>query len=116
MKSSLKAFIKGSSNPKDMMPGCANLDTTGCLFPTDGDKSPCLVQIGKPCAYFEKAVLPTAKDIGKAEQIYRAYAKQIGVDADALAGSVQQRTCPGCDDALKITEKYCKRCTIAQRY
>ncbi len=49
----------GYNDPKVRKPGCANFDYyyDGCLF---GDE--CLVQHGKRCEYFERAVLPTVAD------------------------------------------------------
>jgi hypothetical protein len=75
---------------------------------------PCKIEAGKACSYFEKAVLPTATDIGKSEYLRKAYAKQIGLDADKVSGL--DRYCPGCDVELKAGEKYCRSCEIAARY
>lgn len=116
MNSKLRAFIRGSTNPKDKTPGCANLDGSDCIFITDGDDYPCLIEIGKACPYFEKAVLPTAEDIGKSEYMRKAYAKQIGLDADKVSASDAARHCPGCDVELKAGEKYCKSCRITAHY
>ncbi len=113
MNSKLRAFIRGSTNPKEHTPGCANLDGSDCIFVTDSDKSPCLIEIGKPCPYFEKAVLPTAEDIGKSEYMRKAYAKQIGLDADKV--TAKTRYCPDCDGELKKGQKYCDICTKKRR-
>ena len=47
------------NDPKGRKPGCANFDYyyDGCLF-----RDECLVQHGKRCEYFERAVLPTVAD------------------------------------------------------
>ena len=57
----LIAFLKGNSDPKVGMPGCANYDHHygGCLF-----ADTCSVEEGKRCDYFERVVLPTAADVG----------------------------------------------------
>jgi len=59
----IKHFSKhvgtGDTDPKAGMPGCANYDRhyDGCLF-----EDTCLVQEGKRCGYFERAVLTTVAD------------------------------------------------------
>ena len=72
----LIAFLKGNTDPAAGMPGCASYDHHygGCLF-LDG----CLVEEGKRCGYFEKAVLPTAADIGLKELVYSLYERQVGI-------------------------------------
>lgn len=49
----------GDTDRKSRKPGCANFDYyyDGCLF-----RDECLVQHGKRCEYFERAVLPTVAD------------------------------------------------------
>ncbi len=57
----LIAFLKGNSDPKVGMSGCANYDHhyRGCLF-----ADTCSVEEGKRCDYFERVVLPTPPDVG----------------------------------------------------
>ena len=112
MNSKLRAFIAGSSNPKDNIPGCSNLDGINCIWNDSG----CLVDQGKKCLYFEKAVLPTAEDIGKSEYMRKAYAKQIGLDSDKVSASDSSRHCPGCDTELQAGEKFCRSCCVTRRY
>lgn len=107
---SLVAFLKGSANPKDSMPGCANYDHHygGCLF-----GATCLIEKGKRCGYFEKAVLPTAADIGQTERIYSLYEKQCKVSG--LLCRPQQRLCPDCGTGLKPRQKLCDKCKKKHR-
>ena len=55
----LNRFLKGITDVKAGMPGCANYDhhESGCV---DGEK--CKVEQGKRCSYFERAVLPTGDE------------------------------------------------------
>jgi len=104
----LMAFLKGSSNPADQMPGCANYDHHygGCIF-----NDTCLVQEGRRCGYFEKAVLPVASELGL-QNIYEAYEKQTG--AGMLKRS-QARICPDCGEPLRPRQKFCDDCTRKRR-
>ncbi len=59
MQTKSQLVLIGDIDPKASMPGCANFDYhyDSCLF-RDG----CLVQQGKRCDYFERAVLPAIDD------------------------------------------------------
>jgi hypothetical protein len=108
----LNSFLKGSSNPTDKTPGCANYDHLfgGCLM-----VDTCHVEEGERCSWFEKAVLPTAADTGNLEKITTEYAKRLkkpelsGVIASEL-GISAKRTCPDCGDVLQDRRRFCDRC------
>ena len=106
----LAAFLKGSSNPVDKMPGCANFDQHygGCLL---GDN--CLIQDSKRCGHFEKTVLPTAADIRSGERIYSLYEKQCGISGTLQRD--QMRICPDCGTGLKPRQRYCDGCANKRR-
>ena len=90
----LIAFLKGSSNPENKMPGCCNYDhnSGGCL-----GKDSCFVEQGKRCGYFEKVVLPTSADLGLKELIYSLYQKHVGIaEDDSLISTTNIRPCPDC--------------------
>jgi len=108
----LIAFLMGSTNSADKMPGCANYDHYygGCLY-TDT----CLVQKGKRCRYFEKAVLPTAADIGLKEWLYSLYQKHLGIELDSELAISNVRRCPDCGAGLKARQKYCDDCSKRRR-
>ena len=108
----LIAFLKGTSNPADRMPGCANYDHHygGCVY-----ADTCSVQEGNRCAYFEKAVLPTAADIGLKELVYSQYAKQVGIELDCEFIASDIRRCPDCKAELKARQKYCDDCSKRRR-
>ena len=110
----LVTFLKGSSNPEERMPGCANFDHQhgGCLFELNNT---CLVQEGQRCAYFERAVLPTAADIGLKELVYSLYAKQIGIELDCELISSDIRKCPDCGAELRKRQRYCDECSRKRR-
>ena len=104
----LVAFLKGSTNPKKEMPGCANYDHRygGCAF-----KDECLVEQGARCAYFEKAVLPTAAALGL-QGVYEAY--EESTDSGMLKRS-QARVCPDCSGPVKPRQRYCEDCSRKRR-
>jgi hypothetical protein len=101
----LIAFLKGNTNPEIGMPGCANYDHHygGCLF-----RDTCLVQDGKRCRYFERAVLPTAADIGLKALVYSLYEDHIGMIERLKIGKI--RKCPDCGGELLPRQRYCQRC------
>jgi hypothetical protein len=103
-------FLKGTTDVKAGMPGCANYDHHhgGCLF-----SKKCKVEQGKRCSYFERAVLPTAADIGRRDGIYYQYESKCNV-TDLLARP-GFRLCPDCGADLKLRERYCKNCSRKRR-
>jgi hypothetical protein len=108
----LVAFLKGSSNPEDQMPGCSNYDQHhgGCL---SGDS--CLVETGKRCGYFERAVLPTAADMGLKELVYSMYERQVGIASIGQFYYGNIRKCPDCGAELKPRQRYCENCARRRR-
>ena len=104
----LIAFLKGTSNPADRMPGCANYDGHygGCLY-----ADTCSVQDGQRCAYFERAVLPTAADIGLKELVYSLYQKHVGIEQDCELETGDIRRCPDCSAELRKRQRYCDDCS-----
>lgn len=114
----LMTFLKGTSNPNDRMPGCANYDHHYgcCLFETgEGRDCSCLVQAGKRCNYFERAVLPTAADIGQLERMTGLYRKKVGPDNDQQCDTPVIRECPDCGGELKRRQRYCSKCSNRRR-
>jgi len=97
----LIAFLKGNTDPKAGMLGCANFDHHygGCSC---GDV--CLVQTGKGCRHFEKVVLPTTGDLGLRESVYSQYRKHVGLDGDGELGTGPLRRCD-CGAELKQRKK-----------
>lgn len=108
----LIAFLKGNTDPAVCMPGCANYDHHygGCLF---GDA--CLVEQGKRCGYFEKAVLPTAKDAGLREHVYSLYQKHTGIEACGELDREPAPRCPDCGAELRPRQRYCDACATRRR-
>lgn len=108
---SLIAFLKGSSNPEHLIPGCSCYDHAhgGCLY-----DSCCLVEQGKRCPWFEKAVLPTSADIGQQEHIYSLYEEHI--DMPGLLARKDARLCTDCLTVeLSARQRYCPDCTRKRR-
>ena len=93
----LKTFLKGTTDPKAGMPGCANYDHhyDSCLF---GD---CLVEQGKRCGYFERAVLPTGNSI-----IRQKYEDMTGIYIQGLKVNL----CSGCGIPIAPKAKCCDKC------
>ena len=108
----LIAFLRGCTDPKAGMPGCANLDRHygGCLL---GDT--CKVQDGQRCGYFERAVLPTAESIGLKDVVYSAYEAQVGIAGNGLLKRGQIRLCPDCGDEVGPRQRYCSNCSKRRR-
>ena len=108
----LIAFLKGSTDPADGMPGCANYDQHygGCLF---GET--CKVQEGKRCGYFERAVLPTAADVGLNDAVYSQYEAQVRIAGGGLLKRSQVRRCPDCGDEVGPRQRYCENCAKRRR-
>jgi hypothetical protein len=108
----LITFLKGSTDPEAGMPGCANYDHHhgGCLF-----ADTCLVEDGQRCGYFEKAVLPTAADIGVKDLIYSLYEEQVGIAGNGLLKRGQIRRCPDCSGEVGPRQRYCPKCSKRRR-
>ena len=108
----LIAFLKGSTDPADGMPGCANYDHHhgGCLF---GET--CKVEDGQRCGYFERAVLPTAADVGLNDTAYRQYEAQVGMAGGGVLKRSQIRRCPDCGDEVGPRQRYCEKCSKRRR-
>lgn len=101
----LVAFIRGSSNPADKIPGCASFDHHygGCLFADN-----CSVQDGEICTYFETVVLPTAIDIGLVQELSILYRKHVGIDDKPQYSDVN--TCNDCGIEIRRRQRFCPKC------
>ena len=112
----LIAFLKGSSNSAEMMPGCSdyNHHYGGCAF-----REGCLVEQKKRCGHFEQAILPTAADIGLKERVCTLYRKQVGIEDrfgfDTQLETKPGRNCPDCGAELLPRKRYCEKCTKKRR-
>ena len=106
---SLRVFLRGSTKPEDKMPGCSNYDNhySGCIY-----ADTCAVEDGRRCRRFEKAVLPTAADIGMFEDMQAKYAKQVGLE---FVDNTKIRRCPDCGDELPPRKRYCSNCVRRRR-
>lgn len=106
----LIAFLKGNADPKVGMPGCANYDHHygGCLF----DERGCRVEKGERCSYFERAVLPTAFDIGCGESVLDQY--QSRTKSVMRVPHKEVRRC-SCGAILKPRQRFCDRCKRKRR-
>ncbi len=98
----LTVFLKGSTDPKAGMPGCANFDHHygSCLF------GACLVELGECCSYFERAVLPTGSS-----DIRRKYEALTGVYIEGEAVNL----CGDCGRTIPPRRRYCDRCVQKRR-
>jgi hypothetical protein len=96
-------FLKGSTDPKAGMPGCADYDHHygSCLF-----KKLCKVQQGERCGYFERAVLPTgSSDVReKYESLTGAYIEGVAVNR-----------CGDCGTRIPPRRRYCDKCVEKRR-
>ena len=105
----LMAFLRGSSDPKDLMPGCANIDRDhgGCLLREKG----CLVDRAKRCRWFERAVLPTANQIGQRIELMAEYETRTGAVAyrPKPTETREDRRC-GCGAPLPPRRRCCDKC------
>ena len=107
----LKQFLKGSSDPKDMMPGCANYDHHygGCLLDQE-----CLVEQGKRCGYFERAVLPTASQLKAGYRIIDEYQKLCLAGALLSIRKTKAHFCQ-CGNSIPAGRRYCDKCKKEKR-
>jgi len=108
----LIAFLKGNTDPAAGMPGCANFDHhhSGCQL-----AETCLVQEGKRCGYFERAVLPTAADLSLKDTVYSQYEAHVGIAGNGLLQREQIRRCPDCGDEVGPRQRYCLKCSKTRR-
>lgn len=128
----LLAFLRGSTNPADRMPGCANYDHHhgGCLFCnhpcTKSEQecracwdflghSFCKVERGQRCTYFERVVLPTTADMGLQEHVNSQYARHVGTEWDCELDGGNIRKCPDCGAELMKRRRYCDKCRDRRR-
>jgi len=107
----LKQFIKGSSDPEDMTPGCASYDYHygGCLFADD-----CKVEKSRRCGYFERAVLPTAGQLKQGNKIIEEYKRRTGIEKGLEIRKAKIRLCE-CGATLPSGAQYCDRCQIRHK-
>jgi len=111
-RTGLIRFLKGTTDVKAGMPGCANYDhqNKSC---SAGNGKKCKVEQGKRCSYFEKAVLPTAADIGCRDEIYSQYEDRCNIKKPLARPNF--RLCRDCGTQLRFRERYCRNCARARR-
>lgn len=99
---SLIQFLKGTTNPKDGTPGCADYDHHygDCLF------SKCKVEQGNRCSYFERAVLPTGSS-----DVREKYESITGVYIEGIAVNL----CGDCGYRIPPRRRYCDKCVEKRR-
>ena len=107
----LKAFIKGSSDPKDYMPGCANYDRHygGCLFAKD-----CKVEKGQRCGYFEQAALPTAGQLKDGNKVIDEYQRVCGFMRPIGISVIKAKFCQ-CGNTISAGRRLCDKCKEKKR-
>ena len=90
---------------------CANYRGEGCVF-----DRPCLVLQGKPCTYFERAVLgPPDYPYKTAGYDWQKLFEQYGQINPHLAGrGVSVRRCE-CGAVLGVRERICEKCRLEHR-
>jgi hypothetical protein len=98
----IKTFIIGHSDPTKNLPGCVNFDRDHeeCF---DG---PCKVLNGERCGYFERAVLPTAKESGR----YDILDFYSSISIVKVKG--KERVCVDCGTSVVGRNKRCPKCKI----
>ena len=106
----LKAFIVGKSDPKLNLPGCANYNREYDCCMDDGD---CRVLQGERCSYFERAVLPVAKQSGRMVVIDE-YVKISGGSHISFLSGVKRKVCLTCGTPVPGRHKYCEKCKKAR--
>lgn len=107
----LLTFLKGSSDPRRRMPGCANHHNSKCI----ANGNDCAVVQGKRCNHFERVILPTAQDIGQKDSIYSQYEKQAGIGKRKQLARGEIRSCPGCGAELGRRRRFCDECRRKRR-
>ena len=75
-----------------------------------------MVEEDQRCGYFERAVLPTADDIGQGQAIRDKYEKAVGVAVapKEVATTQSDRECE-CGAPLMPRHRYCDRCAAKKR-
>ena len=95
---------------------CCNWDGKECLgasalskglFNTSGK---CLILDKKPCTYFEKCVLPSAKNDISYDKILRFYSK-----INPELKPTKTNTCNDCSKTIPNKRRYCKECAKKRR-
>jgi hypothetical protein len=95
---------------------CCNWDSDTCLgatllstglFNTTGK---CYILEGKSCPYFERCVLPSAKNDSSYDKIVRYYSKINSKFDPAYAN-----TCNDCGKTIPPRKRYCKKCAKKRR-
>ena len=111
---SLMRFIRLTCANFDRRYGyCYCLDDSGLA---DGaprpvqDNERCMIQQGSPCEYFERILLPIARQHRVYEQVFEQYSK---LDKDAKRETV--RRCPDCGAELWPRRRYCDFCRDKRR-
>lgn len=109
----LLAFLKGSLDRKKPMPGCCYLDGNDCTL-RDGM---CFVLEHSRCLWFEKAVLPTAQQIGQLQSLTAKYEDQVMsiLERPETSGQAADRFCPGCSRPLLPRRRLCDSCRERRR-
>jgi hypothetical protein len=107
----LKQFIKGTTDPKDQTPGCANYDSHygGCLY-----ADTCMVEQGKRCSFFERSVLPTASQLKDGHWIIDEYQRTVGSNRPLGITLTKVNFCE-CGATIPIGRRYCDTCKRRQR-
>jgi len=95
---------------------CSNWNGDNCigatilnkgLFNTSGK---CLIMQGKQCHFFEKHVLPSAKNDIDYEKIVKYYSK-----INPEFKHAESNTCNDCNKTIPPRKRYCKECAKKRR-
>ena len=107
----LKTFIRGTTELKAMMPGCANYDHHygGCLF-----AERCKVEQGQRCGYFEQAVLPTAGQLRDGHKIIDEYQRTCQIKAPIGIRTTRAKFC-ACGATVPMGKQVCDKCRAKRR-
>ena len=84
---------------------CYSLSTDGKKVQPLQENEKCLIQQGKRCGYFERVLLPIAKQLGIYEKIIKQYGK-----TGNLVPKETTRSCPDCGAELEYRKKLCPKC------
>jgi len=124
----LLSFLRGSSDQNNGTPGCSNYNHEhgGCLLCwSKCDKSVCVacelqdtrcrVELGQRCNYFEKAVLPTAWQIGCGDSILKQYRQKSGEDLIGKVKEIKHEDTKYCECGEPLRLGWTVRCPKCQR-